>query len=389
VLALTHTVTLGFLTTTIMGVLYQIYPALLGVGCRSIQVAWGSLAAQTAGTALLVSGLLLGRGWLLGWGWTVLFAATFGVAWNVLPLRRRAPRNRQIGAYVSYAHTAFGFAMAIAGARIGDALGWWTTPRLELLAAHFQFAAVGFGGLTAMGIGSRMIPMFLGAEARDSWDLKWIPRIVLSGTVVFAAGAMVRSSALGWIGATLMALGAMLFLRLAWSWGRGRAARRVDPTILLIAGALISLAAAIPLGLAALAAGLTRPGLQAAYPVLVVLGWLTGLIFGVSFRVLPTLTFHHRFATRAGEPGIPALPDLLAPRLGMPAAAAHAAGVLLLVPALVLGSGAVARLGACLFALAVLLTALHHARMGVVRRGSRHSPPGGARVIPPYNSRAG
>jgi hypothetical protein len=368
VLALTHTITLGFLTTTIMGVLYQIYPAMLGVGCRSLNVAWWSLAAQTAGTALLVSGLLLGRGWLLGWGWTVLFAATFGVAWNVLPLRRRAPRNRQLGAYVSYAHTAFGLAMAVAGTRIGDVLGWWTTPRLELLAAHFQFAAVGFGGLTAMGVGSRMIPMFLGAGARDGWELKWIPRIVLSGTVVFAAGALARSSAVGWIGAALMAAGTGLFVRLAWGWVRARAARRVDPTTLLIGAALVSLAAAVPLGLGALAAGLTRPGLQAAYPVLVVLGWLTGLIIGVSFRVLPTLTFHHRFATRAGEAGIPALPDLLAPRLGMPAAVAHTAGVLLLVPALVLGSGAFARLGAFLFALAVLLTVLHHARMAIIRR---------------------
>lgn len=390
VLALTHTITLGFLTTTIMGVLYQIYPAMLGVGCRSLRVAWASLAAQTGGTALLVCGLLLGHGPLLGWGWMVLFVATFGIAWNVLPLRRRATRNRQLGAYVSYGHTAFGFAMAIAAARVGDALGWWTTPRFELLAAHFQFAAIGFGGLTAMGVGSRMIPMFLGAESRDGWELKWVPRIVLSGTVVFAAWALTGISGLAWCGAALMSFGTCLYLRLAYGWAHRRASRRADPTILLLAAALCFLAAAIPLGIAALAAGLGRPGLQVAYPVLFVLGWLTGLILGVSYRVLPTLTWHHRFATRAGDPGIPSLPELLAPRLGIPAAVAHAAGILLLVPALTLGSGAGARTGAILFLFSVLLTAIHHARMGMVN-GRAGSGARGAMssVAPPSGPRAG
>ena len=374
VLGLTHTITLGFLTTTIMGVLYQIYPAMLGVGCRSLTVAWWSLGAQTAGTVLLVSGLVSGHGQLLGWGWTLLFFATFGIAWNLLPLRRRAPRNRQLGAYISYAHTAFGFAMAIGAARIGDALGWWTTPRLELLAGHFQFAAVGFGGLTAMGIGSRMIPMFLGAESRDGWEVRWIPRIVLSGTVVFAAGALAHARLAAWSGALLMALGAVLFLRLSLRWVRRRAVRKLDATPLLIGCALVSLALAVPLGLGALEAGLTRPGLQAAYPVLVLLGWLASLILGVSYRVLPTLTWHHRFARRAGQPGIPTLPDMLLPRLGMAAALAMAAGIILLVPALALGNGTIARLGAALFSLAVLLTAAHHVRMGLVQRGSQPGP---------------
>jgi len=377
VLALTHTITLGFLTTTIMGVLYQIYPAMLGIGCRSIRVAWWSLWSQTAGTVLLVCGLL-GHRQLLAWGWMALFAATFGVAWNVLPLRRRASRNRQIGAYISYAHTAFGFAMAIGAVRIGDALGWWTTPRLELLAGHFQFAAVGFGGLTAMGVGSRMIPMFLGAETRDGWEIRWIPRIVLLGTVVFAAGALARQALVAWSGALLMALGTGLFLRSSLGWVRRLARRTADPAALFIGGALVSLTAAVPLGFAALASGLTRPGLQAAYPALVLLGWLVGLILGVSYRVLPTLTWHHRFAARAGQAGIPTLPEMVVPRLGVAAALALSAGIVLLVPALALGYATFARLGATLFWLAVLLTAVHHARMGIVRRDDRRGSLRGA-----------
>lgn len=363
VLALTHTFTLGFLTTVIMGVLYQIYPAILGVACRSVRVAWWSFGLQTAGTALLVAGLLSSERRLLGLGWTGLFLATFGIAWNVLPGRRRATRNRQVGAYVSYGHTAFGFAMAIGLARIGDGFGWWITPRLALLASHFQFAAVGFGGLTAMGVGSRMIPMFLGAELKEGASLRWIPRVTLTGTVVFSLGALLSVAALQWTGAILMAGGAILFLKLAQGWYDQSQVRKGDAAIRFLVTALASLAAAVPFGFAALEAGLTQPGLQAAYPALVVLGWLAGLVLGVSYRILPNLTWHHRYASQIRNPNVPGLGALLTPRLGLASAWMYTAGLLVLIPALVFNSGAIARAGAALLLAAVAATVGHHGRM--------------------------
>jgi hypothetical protein len=367
VLALTHTFTLGFLTTVIMGLLYQIYPAILGVACRSVRVAWWSFGAQTAGTALLVTGLLTGAPPLLGCGWSALFLATFGIAWNVLPGRRRSSRNRQVGVYVSYAHTAFGFAMAIGLARIGDGFGWWTTPRLALIASHFQFAAVGFGGLTAMGVGSRMIPMFFGAESGERRELRWIPRVTLMGTVVFALGQLLSLAPVQWAGAILMAIGALLFLRLAQQWyDQGRIGKR-DATIHLLITALASLAAAIPFGFAALDAGLRQPGLQAAYPALLLLGWLGGMILGVSYRILPNLTWHHRYASQMRNPNVPGLGDLLSPRLGLAAAWLYTAGLLVLIPALVFSSGGVAQAGAVLLLAAVAGTVWHHGRMAVRR----------------------
>lgn len=369
ILALTHTITLGFLTTVIMGVLYQIYPAILGVACRSVPLAWGSFVAQTAGTALLVAGLLWGSPPLLVVGWSVLFVATFGVAWNVLPGRRKATRNRQVGVYISYAHTAFGFAMAIGLARIGDGFGWWTTPRLALLASHFQFAAVGFGGLTAMGVGSRMLPMFLGAEQGESRALRWIPRVTLSGAVLFAVGALLGGAALQWAGAIFMAGGVALFLRLAQRWYNQSPIRQTDAALRFMATALGALAAAVPFGFAALEAGLRLPGLQAAYPVLLLLGWLGGLILGVSYRILPNLAWHHRYASQRRNPGVPGLADLVSPRLGLAAARLHTVGLLVMIPALVFGRGGFARMGAVLLFLAAAGTAWHHGGVLLRKRG--------------------
>ncbi len=368
VLGLIHLFTLGWITTVIMGVLYQIFPAMLGVGARSLRVARLSLVAQTAGTGLLATGLAGGWRGLQAAGWTLLFAAIFGVAWNLLPQRRRANRNRQLGIYISYAHMGLGFAVMIGGARIGDALGWWTTPRLPLLAAHFHFAAVGFATMTAFGLGGRMLPMFLGTIDTPSWPARWLPRIVASGTVIFAVGAIGRIPALAWLGAAEMAAGAGLFLWQSLQWYRGRARRALDPATSLALLALCSLGLAVPLGLIVLARGPLATGALTGYVALLLLGWLTSLILGVSYRVLPTLTWHHRFATRAGKSGTPTLPEMLKPALGWVTVLLHGAGITVLTGGLLLSNGSLARTGAVLVLAGLLTTTAHHARLLLVGR---------------------
>jgi len=369
IIAVTHLFTLGWITTVISGVLYQIFPAMLGVGARSIPVARLSLLAQTGGTATLVIGLFTGSRALQSAGWLLLFGAVFGTAWNLLPQRRRARRNVQLGIFISYAHMGFGLAMGVAGVRIGDALGWWTTPRLGLIAGHFHLAAVGFATMTAFGVGSRMIPMFLGAGDAPPETLRWLPRILASGTVIFSIGTIGGISAATWTGALVMAAGAALFLRLAFDWFRRRARRTLDPAAGLILAALTWLALAIPLGFDALLRGLSRPAVVTSYGTVLLLGWLTGLILGVSYRVLPTLTWHHRFAARAREPGIPSLPELLRPWLGWAAVMLHTLGMLALVGGLHRHQAGLARSGAILLSAAVLATLIHHARMLLLRKG--------------------
>ncbi len=223
VLALTHVFTLGWLVTVITGVLYQIVPALMGAATRSNRVAWWSYGFHLLGTCILVHGLWTGWRSMLGLGYLLLFAGVYGHAWNILPARKKANRNKEVGLAISYAHIGLGNAMAVAGARIGDAFGWWTTPRLPLLASHFTFALVGFGTITAMGVGSRMLPMFLGAiEQRDD-IVRGLRRALASGTVLFAIGAMGGWSWLAWAGALTMA-GGIAFFAATCSSGMGAAA---------------------------------------------------------------------------------------------------------------------------------------------------------------------
>ncbi len=369
VLAATHIFTLGCLTTVITGVLYQIFPAMLGIGERSRRVGWMSLGLHIAGVGLLVCGLLLGQRHLQSLGWLALFAAVFGHAWNLLSQRRRAPRNRQLGIYVSYAHMNFGLAMFVAGARIGDAFGWWSTPRLGLIAAHFHLALVGFVVMTTFGLGSRMIPMFFGSPSPIPPWCDWaMPRLLATGVVCYATGAITALPPVAWAGIVIMAAAGLLFCWLGLGWFRRRALRALDPATAFLTLALASLSTAIPLGLFAAVAGLRQPGVLLAYVVALMLGWAVTLMLGVSYRVLPTLTWHHRFATRIGQAGTPTLPMMGHARLGWTAVAGGSLGIVALVTGLLTGNVTGTRTGAVLFTLALVTTAIHHLRMMLIGR---------------------
>ncbi|MDZ4864398.1 MAG: hypothetical protein SGJ01_13260 [Gemmatimonadota bacterium] len=369
VLGVTHLFTLGCLTTVITGVLYQIFPAMLGIGERSRRVAWASLGCLGGGTGLLVCGLLLGQRYLQSLGWLALFAAVFGTAWNLLPQRRRAPRNRQLGIYVSYAHMNFGLAMCIAGARIGDAFGWWSTPRLGLIAAHLHLALVGFVVMTTFGLGSRMIPMFYGSPSPiPAWCDRAMPRLLATGVGCYALGVITLLTPVAWAGIVIMAAAGLLFCWLGLSWFRRRARRALDPATAFLTLALASLATAIPLGLFAAVSGLQQPGVLLAYVVALMLGWAVTLMLGVSYRVLPTLTWHHRFAARIGQAGTPTLPMMGHAKLGWTAVAGGSLGIVALVTGLLAANVTTTRAGAMLFTLAIVTTAIHHLRMMLIGR---------------------
>jgi hypothetical protein len=366
-LALTHLFTLGWLTTLITGVLYQVFPALLGVNLRSTRVARWSLVAHTAGTALLAAGLLTGRGAVMSLGWSALFAGVFGAAWNLLPARRKAQRNREMGLFVSYAHSCLGLAMALGGARVGDALGWWTTPRLALLGAHFTLAAIGYATMTAFGVGSRLLPTFFGATEAIEWPLPVIRRVLAAGAVAFATGLIGGWRPVEWLGALAMAGATLLFLWLSVRWLASRAPRPMDAGLALLLGALAWLALAVPAGVTAAIDGLTRPGLLLGLIVIVVLGWLSGLILGVSYRILPTLTAFHRFGPQRGRAVPGAMPRMILPGFAWGTFACHSAGITALTVGVVSQQTGPVRVGAALFTLAVLVTLAHHLRMQLVR----------------------
>lgn len=367
VIAVTHCFTLGWITTSIFGALYQLFPVALGVPARSVRVGHATFWILQAGVVSLVAGTWWWRPPAIAAGWIALLMAVGGLAWNVLPQRRRAPRGRAIGLYISAGHTGLGLAMAVVAARIGAALGWWQIDRVGYLAAHAHLAVVGFATLTAVGVGSRLLPMFLLSHGHDEWQLRWIGPMVGAGLIVFATGELLHLDRLVLVGAAAMAAGLSLYLWLVAGYFAHRARRVLDPGLAHVATAFVFLALALALGLVLFAIPGFRPRLIVSYAVAGIVGWLSLLIVGIYQKIVPFLTWLHRFAARVGEPAVPRIADLTMPAVGWTMLALFCSGLVLLLAGVAAGAAVVARAGAGTFAAATALLVGQHLRVAVRR----------------------
>lgn len=361
--AVTHCFTLGWITTSIFGALYQIYPVALGVAARSVRAGHVTFWVLQAGTALLVAGAWWWRPALLAVGWVVLFFAVGGMSWNLLPQRRKARRGRLVGLYVSAGHMGLGLAMFVVAASVGVFQGWWGANRLGILSAHVHLAVVGFATLTAVGVGSKLLPMFLLSRRHAVWPLAWIGPLAFVGLVVFAAGEIWDARGATLVGGALVAAGIALYLYLAAGYFLRRTRRPAGAPMLQVALAHLFLAAATGVGLTLLAGRGGGSRLPVVYGVLGVLGWLTLLVAGVYGKIVPFLSWLARFSSRVGERGVPTASELTsAPRQGM-TVGLLTAGVALLAHGVGAGSAAAATAGAGLFAAGVLVLAADGLRL--------------------------
>jgi hypothetical protein len=368
VFAVVHAFTLGVVTTTIFGALYQMFPPLMGIGLRSVGVAGAGFVLQTLGVFTLLVGLWRGQHTLQATGWTLVAGAIGCVSWNLLPQRRRAPQGRMTGLYILAGHSALGFALMLAGARIGEGLGWWHLDRLGVLSAHFHLAALGFATLTAVGVGSRIVPMFLGTNRVPAWPLRVIGPLAGAGLALLSAGQVAHIRLVTLAGAALLTGGMALYLWMVVGFFRRRT-RPIDPALGHIAAAYLALAASVMSGLTLLA--VRGPVLQrgaAAYVVVALLGWLVLLILGVYYRVIPFLAWLNLAgpsAARSDPTGLmlrgPAWVSL----------GALAWGVTILATGIWAGSGSVATAGAASFATGVVVLLGQYVRLGMVIGRSR------------------
>lgn len=353
VLGVTHAFTLGVLTTMIFGALYQFFPSTLGIGARSIPVAHRTFWVLQAGTATLVAGFWAWRPALLPVAWGLLFLAVGGLAWNLLPQRRRARQGLLVGRYVSAGHMALGLAMVLGLLRIGEPLGWWSVSRTGMIAAHYHLAAVGFVTLTIVGVGSRMVPMLLFAQQAPTWPLRLIGPVGGLGLLVHAAGLL---GSLGWVittGGVLVGTAGLLLIGQLGLWFRHRARRGIDPAVghLLLAGSF--LVVVVMAGFRLLfASGPFDPRAWAAYGLLGILGWLLPFTLGVAHRIVPFLSWLHLFGGRGRGAHAPPAQALVHRGVAWAALASWGAGVAVLVLSVQAGDEPMARVGAALVAAA-------------------------------------
>ena len=380
--AITHAAVVGWLTTAIMGAVYQIGPAMLGGRLRSERLARIQFVLHVIAVPLFVWAL---AGWRLHW----MGAAGTGVVLSfVLFLVNAFPAvwGASTGSTLPRAYLAVAL-LGVTGAAglgitfVGDLEHLWFPITLGRLSGHAHLGLVGWLALTVMGTSYQLVPMFNLVRRRHSrlgFPVLWW---TAGSAGVFAFAMMTDPSpGIRFVLALALAAGPAawgldIFLML-----RSRARRHLDIQGHTTLASLAFLAGAIVVGLlAATGTPFTADAEPArwllAYGALGIAGWFGLTLVGNSYKILAFLTWYHRYRTRAGREPVPVIADIYNDRWAHGVLAVHAVAAVLLAVAALAGQLELLRAGGVLLAAAGLLHTVTLAHIVLASHSPRVAEP--------------
>ncbi len=350
VAAVTHLFTLGWITTSIFGALYQFLPVALGRPIRSTVLAHATFALFVPGLLGFVGGLFAGVMPLMlagaaafGTG-VFLFAANLGATLAVA--ERRDLTWWCLVAADGFLVLTVLLGLTLAGNLRWGYLGvhWWTA-----LGVHLHLALAGWVMMVVIGVAHRLLPMFLLSHgAPERWG-RVAGVMVAAGVAVLVVFHHAPAPLSRWLPAGLLLGGMAAFLAQARAFFAHRVKPRLDPGLRLAGASLAFMGVAAGLGLASVITGFALPRLSTGYVASVVLA-LTLFVAAHYYKIVPFLVWFHRFGPLVAERPVPRVAELYSARGAMAASWLLSVGAAGVVAGTLLGSGALARAAAAVAA---------------------------------------
>lgn len=355
ILAVTHTFTLGWISSAIMGVMYRVVPVMTKRPLRFPRLARWQFWLFEFGATGLITHMLIGV-WAPTWmaaAVIVLSAAFFAV--NMLyclgPAWRKSPAETGMCMSVLFLLVAASLGLVLA---LDKSFGFFSGSVLSNLASHAHLAAIGWVSLTICSVSYRMAPAFLLSELT-------LPRVAMWQLYSLAIGVTgLGLSLLGWIGggasiwSVIIMLALLAYVGVLQTLVRNRRIS-IDWTMRHALAGIVCLLLSVGLGFSLL---WIDPGsaignrVAGAYGVLGLLGWVTNLIIGMSYKLFPGFVVGVR--ERRGWPKL-ALAELSLLSCRPVVFSLLNAGVLTAAGGLISAQVAVAQLGALVIALGGLI----------------------------------
>lgn len=356
VIGVTHLFTLGWITTSIMGALYQFLPVALGEPIRSVRAAHLSFALYVLGLPVFVYGVVAGHHLAMMSG-----AGTFGVGIlvfvaNVSATLHKAQR-RDVTWWALTGALVYLVVTLVLGLTLAGNLwkGYLGAGRFMVVGVHLHIAVGGWVLLVIVGVAQKLLPMFLLSHGVGDRLARASVALIAAGAAWLALLHHLLSAALWRGAAVLMGVGLASFLAQAVLFYRHRHRPALDPGMRLAAAGLgllgLGLVLAVPVVLMDV-----PPRVWVAYVMAMLLG-ITLFVAALYYKIVPFLVWYHRFGPLAGKQPVPRVGELYSART------ANVAGILLLLGALgmtasvLFGHAAPARLAAVVLTAGVLVEA--------------------------------
>lgn len=376
VAAVTHLFTLGWLTLTIFGALYQFMPVALGVPIHSARAAHAAFWMLAPGIGGFAYGLAESSTPFVMSGVVLVAIGILLAAGNVAATLARS-RSRDVTWAAIATAIVFLLSVLALGAMLADNLhsGLIAADRVRVLAAHLHVAIIGWVLIVIVGVSHRMLPMFLLADGSDSrWSRRALLLLAL-GVPTLAVGLIGRLPAASWTGAFLVDAGVAAFVWRVYALYRVRVRRGLDPGMRFVRASLPFVASSAIMGPVLLGLGSTHTRLATAYVTTGLLGGLVLFVTGILYKIIPLLTWTVRFGRRLGRGPLPTAADLYSTGVARVQLTLTVAGVGLLLAGIAAASPLVARTGTLSFLGAIVLFVYQIGRIRWGVPAALRSPP--------------
>jgi hypothetical protein len=305
-IALVHLLTLGWVSSSILGALYLVGPLTFRI---TLPGSWRDVAAFVA-WVIAVTGVVA-HFWLetltgVAWAGMLALLSMVFVAGRVLRRLPKAPVPLEARLPVMCA-----MANMLGAVVLGIALGFNKTrpflpvSQLDAVIAHAHLAGIGWGAMMVMGAGYRLLPMMLPAALPSGRGPLAATAVTQAGVWMLVGARLAGAPRVTAAAAVMSALGIALFLgqvvrMLRHPRPAPTAQPRPDPGVAHALAALAWLAVSTAAGLWLALAPASEATLAGAlaYGVIALVGFLAQMVVGVAARIVPLYAwlwgFHDR-----------------------------------------------------------------------------------------------
>ena len=311
-LAALHSLTLGVLTMTAMGVSFQMLPVATGMPLRSATATRAASWLFIPGVAVLVWGMAAGDpsamavgGFGVALGLAIYMVLVAELMWRIL---QRALTFEPLSGFGLPALVALAAAMALGLVLIADGDHGFLHDRAGIATLHMIAAGFGFMGMLVLGFSHILLPLFALSQGVPVGESRTVFALAVFGLMAALAGIFLGTPLLMAAGALSGLFGVALHLRSMKRCLATAMRRKLGISILLMRAGWFFLVVSLALGCAT-ALGLAGSQGFALFVFAALFGWLLTFLLGVLQRILPFLGAMN--ATSAGA--TPPLMSKLAP----------------------------------------------------------------------------
>ncbi|MBX2931417.1 MAG: cytochrome C oxidase subunit I [Chitinophagaceae bacterium] len=367
-LAITHAMALGWGTMIIFGASHQLLPVLVEGKLHSNILAYLTFAFAAVGIPILVYGFyVFNIGWALQTGATLINIAVIFYLINVFVSSFNS-KNRNVHTWFIIAATLWLFSTTFFGWLLVFNFSENILPKnsVSYLSIHAHLGLVGWFLLMVIGVGSRLIPMFLISKYTNNKTLWWIFGLINISLISFIIFKTLELSATYFYISIIVAfIGIILFADHCLKAKKVRIRKNVDEQMKTSLLSVLQMMLPLIVLIITLIFLPTKQhdNIILLYGFCILFGWITAIILGMTFKTLPFIVWNKVYHKKAYTGKTPAPKELFSEKIYNTMLITYIVGFVLFIFGIIILNQIILKIAATILLMAALLYVINTSKV--------------------------